>query len=53
MAYAPEPPSNSGTPETAPVAVLRQARRSVQAIMAPREQRRVVFGLAVPAAAGE
>ena len=26
MAYAPEPPFNSGTPETAPVAVLKQAR---------------------------
>jgi len=30
MAYAPEPPFNSGTPETAPPAVLERARRCVQ-----------------------
>jgi cyclohexyl-isocyanide hydratase len=57
MAYAPEPPFNSGTPETAPVAVLKQARRSVQAITAQREQTARRFatklGIAVPAAAGE
>ena len=57
MAYAPEPPFNSGTPETAPVAVLKQARRSVQAVTAQREQTARRFatklGIAVPAAAGE
>ena len=31
MVYAPEPPFNSGTPETAPPAILEQARQSVQA----------------------
>jgi cyclohexyl-isocyanide hydratase len=34
MAYAPEPPFNSGKPETAPAAVLEQARRSVRGITA-------------------
>ena len=29
MVYAPEPPFNSGTPETAPPAILQQARQSV------------------------
>ena len=57
MAYAPEPPFNSGTPETAPVAVLEQAQRSVQAITVQREQTARRFatklGIAVPAAAGE
>jgi cyclohexyl-isocyanide hydratase len=57
MAYAPEPPFNSGTPETAPAAVLKQARRSVQAITAHREQTARRFaaklGIAVPAAAEE
>jgi cyclohexyl-isocyanide hydratase len=38
MAYAPEPPFNSGTPETAPPAVLEKARHAVQAISAQREQ---------------
>jgi len=46
-----------GTPETAPVAVLKQAQRSLQAITVQREQtaRRVAtkLGIAVPAAAGE
>jgi cyclohexyl-isocyanide hydratase len=37
MAYAPEPPFNSGTPETAPPAILEQARRSVQGITTQRE----------------
>lgn len=32
-AYAPEPPFNSGTPETAPVAVLESARHSVRVIV--------------------
>jgi cyclohexyl-isocyanide hydratase len=38
MAYAPEPPFNSGTPKTAPPAILEQARQSVRAITAEREQ---------------
>jgi cyclohexyl-isocyanide hydratase len=37
MAYAPEPPFNSGTPETAPPAILAHARQSVAAITAQRE----------------
>jgi cyclohexyl-isocyanide hydratase len=57
MVYAPEPPFNSGTPETAPPAILEQARRSVRAITAQREQtaRRVAatLGIAVPVASGE
>ncbi len=54
MAYAPESPFNSGTPETAPSPILEQARRSVRAITVQREQtaRRVAakLGIAVPAA---
>lgn len=38
MAYAPEPPFNSGTPETAPPAVLKGARESVRAMTAQRER---------------
>ena len=38
MAYAPEPPFNSGTPETAPRAVLEKARASVRAISDQRLQ---------------
>ncbi|MGH7104817.1 MAG: DJ-1/PfpI family protein [Acetobacteraceae bacterium] len=57
MAYAPEPPFDSGTPETAPSPILEQARRSVQAITVQREQtaRRVAakLDIAVPAAGGE
>ena len=37
MEYAPKPPFNSGTPETAPPAILQQARQSVQGITAQRE----------------
>jgi cyclohexyl-isocyanide hydratase len=37
MAYAPEPPFDSGTPETAPPAILEQARQSVQAMTDRRE----------------
>ena len=37
MAYAPDPPFNSGTPETAPPAVLEEARHSAQAITVQRE----------------
>jgi len=54
MVYAPEPPFNSGTPETAPAAILEQARQSVQALTAQREStaRRVAakLGIAIPAA---
>ncbi len=37
MEYAPEPPFNSGTPETAPAAVLQQARLTVASMTAQRE----------------
>jgi cyclohexyl-isocyanide hydratase len=54
MAYAPEPPFNAGTPETAPHAVLTRARHGVEAITRQREQtaRRVAqrLGIAAPAA---
>jgi cyclohexyl-isocyanide hydratase len=54
MAYAPEPPFNSGTPETAPAAVLERARQSVRPLIAQREEtaRRFAakFGIAIPAA---
>jgi len=57
MAYAPEPPFDSGTPETAPSPILEQARRSVRTITLQREHtaRRVAakLGIAVPAAGGE
>jgi cyclohexyl-isocyanide hydratase len=54
MAYAPEPPFDSGTPETAPPAILADARRSVASITAQREAtaRRAAarLGINVPAA---
>ena len=54
MVYAPEPPFDSGTPETAPAAIAEQARRSARAITEQREQtaRRVAakLGIAIPAA---
>jgi cyclohexyl-isocyanide hydratase len=54
MAYAPEPPFNSGTPETAPAAILARARQSAAAITARREAtaRRVAasLGISAPAA---
>ncbi len=54
MAYAPEPPFDSGTPETAPAAILNEARQSVRLITAQREQtaRRLAaqLGIVVPAA---
>jgi len=57
MAYAPEPPFNAGTPETAPAAILAQARQSVRDVTARREQtaRRIAakLGIAVPAVAGQ
>jgi len=37
MAYAPEPPFDSGTPETAPAAILAHARQSIGGITAQRE----------------
>jgi len=37
MVYAPEPPFNSGTPETAPASILAAARQSVAEITARRE----------------
>jgi cyclohexyl-isocyanide hydratase len=37
MVYAPEPPFDSGTPETAPAAILAQARQSVAGITVQRE----------------
>jgi len=56
MAYAPEPPFDSGTPETAPPAILKQARQSVRDITAQREQtaRRAAarLGIDVPVAGG-
>jgi cyclohexyl-isocyanide hydratase len=52
MAYAPEPPFNSGTPETAPPRILERARQSVQDITAQREvtARRIAarLGIVVP-----
>jgi cyclohexyl-isocyanide hydratase len=53
MAYAPEPPFNSGTPETAPPAILERARQSAAGITAKREEtaRRIAAKLGVPLAA--
>ncbi len=49
IAYAPEPPFNCGTPETAPPAVLEQARLSYRAITEQREAtaRRVALRLGI------
>ena len=49
MVYAPEPPLDSGTPETAPADILRQARQSVAGITAQREAtaRRVAAKLGI------
>ena len=53
MQYAPEPPFNSGTPETAPAAILEGARRAVKAITEQREitARRVAERLGITAPA--
>jgi cyclohexyl-isocyanide hydratase len=53
MQYAPEPPFDSGTPETAPPAILEGARRAVHAITEQRgvTARRVAARLGVTAAA--
>jgi cyclohexyl-isocyanide hydratase len=50
MAYAPEPPFNSGTPETAPPPILERARRSAASMTAKREEtaRRIAARLGVP-----
>lgn len=50
MAYAPEPPFDSGTPETAPPAILQRARQSVAEITAKREAtaRRAAARLGIP-----
>lgn len=49
MAYAPEPPFNSGTPETAPPSILERARQSTVSITAKREAtaRRIASKLGV------
>ena len=51
MAYAPEPPFNSGTPETAPKSTLDQSRQIVRAITEQREQtaRKVAVRLGITA----
>ena len=51
IAYAPEPPFASGTPETAPATILAEARQSLRAITAQREAtaRRVAARLGVAA----
>jgi cyclohexyl-isocyanide hydratase len=53
MVYAPEPPFDSGTPETAPAAILDQARQAVSGITAQREKtaRRVAAKLGISASA--
>jgi cyclohexyl-isocyanide hydratase len=38
IAYAPEPPFNSGTPQTAPPAVLKRAKEAMRQITEQREQ---------------
>ena len=52
IAYAPEPPFTSGTPETAPPAVLARAKEAMQQITAQRQQtaRRVAARLGLAAA---
>jgi cyclohexyl-isocyanide hydratase len=49
MVYAPEPPFQSGTPETAPRVILDEARQSLRAITAQREEtaRRVAAKLGI------
>ena len=52
IAYAPEPPFSSGTPESAPPAVLERVQRSYRAVTEQREQtaRRVAERLGIAAA---
>jgi cyclohexyl-isocyanide hydratase len=49
MAYAPEPPFDAGTPETAPPLILEQARRALRGVTARREEtaRRIASRLGV------
>jgi cyclohexyl-isocyanide hydratase len=53
MEYAPEPPFNSGTPETASEDIVDAVRHSFEAITARREEtaRRIAdrLGVSVPA----
>jgi cyclohexyl-isocyanide hydratase len=51
IAYAPEPPFNSGTPETAPVAVLEAARRASEDLAGRRlaTAKRIGATLGIPA----
>jgi cyclohexyl-isocyanide hydratase len=53
MVYAPEPPFDSGTPETAPPAILEQARASLRGVTAQRERtaRRIAARLGIDVAA--
>ena len=53
MAYAPEPPFNSGTPETAPPPILERARQSMARHTARREEtaRRIAAKLGIATAA--
>src|SRR6201990_2539618 len=53
MVYAPEPPFDCGTPETAPADILRQTRQSVAGITAQREAtaQRVAARLGITASA--
>jgi len=57
MEYAPQPPFNSGTPETAPPAILEETRRSLRAITGQRTEtaRRVAgrLGVALPPTVAE
>jgi cyclohexyl-isocyanide hydratase len=52
MVYAPEPPFDSRTPETAPPAILENARQSVASITAQREatarRAAIKLGIAIP-----
>jgi cyclohexyl-isocyanide hydratase len=50
MAYAPEPPFNSGTPETTPRQILERARQSAASYTAKREEtaRRIAAKLGLP-----
>jgi cyclohexyl-isocyanide hydratase len=52
IAYAPEPPFSSGTPESAPAAVLERVQRSYREVTEQREQtaRRVAERLGIAAA---
>lgn len=57
MVYAPEPPFASGTPETAPTVIVHQARQSLRAITARREEtaRRIAakFGIYISGTRGK